>query len=505
MRRLRQTVQLLALAVFIGLVWTTTWPLSSPLPVSLFLRLDPLAALAVAFSPARSWDLLRLFWPSLVLLGATVALGRFFCGWLCPLGTCLDVSDRVLSRWRKRRRPAPDKQLGWLKYALLAATLGASLFGVPLLLLLDPLCLATRTVGTFVHPALSLGYNGLAFVTEPVRSALGWRMDLGPVHLFRLGLAVGVMFLTILALGLSSRRFWCRNLCPLGALLGFAGAHGLWRRIVRADRCSACRRCATECKMGAIPAKAPCTTRQAECIQCYDCVACCKPLATTLALSTGAAGLDPKVNVGRREFLAATGIGVGYGLLAAVGIVPRPRPERLIRPPGAVVRDDSGALTRLMTESEFRAKCLRCGQCLKACPTGGLQPSLIEAGLDGFYTPRLVPQVGWCEQNCAACGAACPSGALVPFRIEEKPRIQIGLAEIHRDRCLSWRTGGEYSQCTICKEYCSYEAIDLVSDQGQLRPVVRHGRCTGCGLCENACPVRDPDAAIVVYRREGSG
>lgn len=501
MRHVRQTVQLLALALFVGLVWSTTWPLTTPVPVSLFLRLDPLAGLAMALSPARSWSSLALFLPALVLLGATILLGRFFCGWLCPLGTCIDIGDRLLSRWRKRRRPATGPGLRWLKYALLVATLAAALFGVPLLLFLDPLCVITRAFGTAVHPAVGMGHNAFVLATEPLRYPLGWRLAPQPVHLFRLGLASGLICLGILGLGLVSRRYWCRNLCPLGALLGFAGAHGLWRRVSAGESCTGCRRCALECKMGAIPADAACTTRQAECIQCYDCMDCCGPAATQITLSTASGGLDPQVSLNRRQFLAATGLGAAYGLLTAVGIIRRPHPDRLIRPPGAVVRDGDGALARLMTESEFRAKCLRCGQCLKACPTGGLQPCVFEAGLDGFYTPRLVPQVGWCEQNCNACGSACPSGALAPFAIEEKPRIRIGLAEIHRDRCLSWRTGDDYAQCTICQEFCSYGAIDLISDQGQLRPVVRRGRCTGCGMCENACPVRNPDRAIIVYSR----
>ena len=55
----------------------------------------------------------------------------------------------------------------------------------------------------------------------------------------------------------------------------------------------------------------------------------------------------------------------------------------LVRPPGA------------RSEKEFLARCTACGLCMKVCPTGGLQPALAEAGLEGIWTPRLVPRIGY--------------------------------------------------------------------------------------------------------------
>ena len=483
---------------------------------ALFLRLDPLAGLAVALSPERSWELLRLFWPALALTGATLLVGRFFCGWLCPLGTVLDVTDPLVGRRRAASsngtpqqsrqecraypgaRPEPRRP-AWLKYAILALVLGAALFGAQALLLLDPLCIVTRTLATVVRPALLTAYNGSLAATEPLRDQLLLRVDPVPVEVFRLNLLVGAAFAGLVVLGRLGPRFWCRNLCPLGALLGLLGRYGLWRRVV-GEGCTSCRGCAAACKMDAIPAAEPCRTRQAECIQCYDCVGCCRPATTRVRLAADRVGLDAEVDLGRRQFLGTVGVGAVAGLLTISGWGRRPWHDRLIRPPGAIVRDPQGGFLRLMSEGEFRAKCLRCGQCLKACPTGGLQPAVAEAGLDGFYTPVLVPKAGWCEQNCAACGAVCPGGALIPFRIEEKPEIRIGLATITRDKCLAWREGNEYAQCTVCKEYCSYDAITLRPVAGHDRPVVVDHKCVGCGICESACPVK-PEAAIVVHRR----
>ena len=201
-------------------------------------------------------------------------------------------------------------------------------------------------------------------------------------------------------------------------------------------------------------------------------------------------------------FLAACGIGATYAAAATVGVQRYPLSTRLIRPPGAMVRDPlTGA--RRATEAEFRDLCLRCGQCMKACPTGGLQPAVSETGFEGLFTPVLVPQVGWCERNCNACGVVCPSGALQAFEIAEKPSIKLGQAAIHRDRCLAWKDGADHRRCLVCNESCSYGAVDVREQGGLLRPFVNQHRCVGCGMCEHMCPAH-PQRAIVVYR-EGAG
>lgn len=489
MRRARQASQLLALYLFVVLAWAGVLPL--------LLRLDPLAALALGLSPERSQALLLEFWPALALAALTLLLGRFFCGWLCPLGTCVDLADRALTRARRRRRA--NQFPTWPRWALLGLSLGAALFGTHLFWLADPLCLFTRTAVTVAHPVVGTTANGLLRAADPLLLALAWRAAPLPFEPFRLNLLVGVVFLALLALGVFGRRVWCRSFCPLGALLALLGRWGLWRRQVE-EGCSGCLACRADCKLGAIPAEAPTRTRQSECVQCYDCVTACRPAVTRIRLTRSGTGHEPAVDLGRRQFLGLTALGATYGLLSVSGFARRVWQDRLLRPPGALVRDEHGEFLRLMTETEFRGRCLRCGQCFKACPTGGLQPAVTEAGLDGFYTPVLVPRAGWCEQNCNACGLACPSGALVPFAVTEKPRIQIGLATIDRDRCLAWREGGEFRQCLVCDEHCSYNAIETRESGGQPRPFVIDHKCVGCGICEAACPVK-PEAAILVTRR----
>jgi ferredoxin len=146
---------------------------------------------------------------------------------------------------------------------------------------------------------------------------------------------------------------------------------------------------------------------------------------------------------------------------------------------------------------------------MKACPTSGLQPAFLEAGLEGVWTTHLVPRIGACEQHCNQCGKVCPTGAIRNLSLEEKQYARIGTAVIFRQKCLAWE---QLRLCLVCDEVCPYDAVDfrVVTDHtGTLqRPFVNEDKCTGCGLCEHHCPV-DGQAAIYVERlgeeRKASG
>jgi ferredoxin len=143
---------------------------------------------------------------------------------------------------------------------------------------------------------------------------------------------------------------------------------------------------------------------------------------------------------------------------------------------------------------------VRCGLCYKVCPTTGLQPALFEAGVEGAWSPRLVPRIGGCEKNCNLCGQHCPTGAIRNLSLEEKSYARLGTAVIDRSRCIAWE---QNRVCLVCDEACQYNAIETFSEtiQGQalLRPFVDERLCVGCGICESRCPVDGP-AAIQVFR-----
>jgi MauM/NapG family ferredoxin protein len=179
---------------------------------------------------------------------------------------------------------------------------------------------------------------------------------------------------------------------------------------------------------------------------------------------------------------------VALPLLRANAFDRRDNTGRLVRPPGAV------------PESGFSARCIACGQCMKACPTGAIQPCTLSDGFHRLYTPKIAARVGGCEEKCHLCGYVCPTGAIRKLTYEEKRFVKIGTAVIDRHRCLAWEQNRE---CVVCDEVCPYNAITTMfieTTTGPFRvPVVDEDLCLGCGMCEQHCPIFDK-AAIVVYR-----
>ncbi len=490
--------------LFLYLIWKTAYPVRSALPVDLFTQADPLVAITTSIAVR---GIVHEALTALVVVGMTLLLGRVFCGWICPLGTTLDISDRLFFR-AKRKKDAPNPRT-W-KYYILAAMLVSSLFTMQVVYLMDPLSLLTRTVTlVFIAPVQfgirslfqvfyhwSEGTGALASAGTWLSGVMGnWPIMNGPQYYYREALVVLAMFVGIVGLNSITRRFWCRNLCPLGALLGLLAQVPVLKRMV-SDGCNGCGKCIRECKMGAIPRDLK-PTRMPECIECFDCVRDCPPKAIHF-------GLKPKpefhpetrLDLSRRRILQGTGVGLAFAAVATID----PGRKRalsdtspiktsspwLIRPPGSV------------PENEFINRCVRCGACMKACPTNGLQPAIYEAGIEGFWTPILVPRIGCCTQECNACGEVCPTDAIKPFKIEDKPKIFIGTAAIDRSQCIAWAAG---KKCLVCDEYCSYKAIEWKDVPGEgRRPYVNEDKCVGCGICESACPIQ-PVAAIRVYSR----
>jgi formate hydrogenlyase subunit 6/NADH:ubiquinone oxidoreductase subunit I len=136
---------------------------------------------------------------------------------------------------------------------------------------------------------------------------------------------------------------------------------------------------------------------------------------------------------------------------------------------------------------------------MKVCTTNGLQPTLLEAGLEGLWTPTLVPRIGYCEYNCTLCGQVCPTSAIKSLSIEEKKVWKIGIAYIDENRCIPFSMKTE---CLVCEEFCPIpeKAIVFRKVGGIRRPFVMEPLCIGCGACEAKCPL--PDPAIVVINRD---
>ncbi len=418
-------------------------PVTSDLP----LRLDPLVWL-VGSAAARQAAPHALF--MLALLLATALLGRVFCGWVCPLGTAIDAAG-PLGR-RRPVRPWPGLKLWVLAALLVAAAAGANFAGW-----FDPLVIASRALY-------------LTFSPEPnwAPALLAWAALLAAV-----------------ALAALAPRFWCRALCPLGAMLSLAARWASYRRRI-GESCTQCGQCETACPTGQLAGD----HSAGECLGCRRCQAACPQQSIAFRFSArplvaDSTGPSPVRSLASRRHwllglggLAAGGVAGGWARLG--------RPSGVLRPPGAP------------SERYFLARCTGCGACLAVCPTGGLRPELSFARLDAAFTPQFVPRWGPCQPECTACGEACGTGALAHLTAAEKAAARIGVAEIDRSRCLPWARG---ERCTICLDACPAEHDAIALRQtvpGAFRPFVDQSQCTGCGFCEHGCPL---EAAAIRVRR----
>ena len=486
LRIARRVTQIAALAFFLYLFARTSVAAMGALPPDLFLLIDPLAAFS-AMIAQRQFALELVLW-ALPLVVLTLVMGRVFCGWLCPLGTIIDGSDAAF--FRHTKSPSAHEQMRKWKFYLLAAVAAAALFGGMLAFWVDPLPLLVRSLTLGVLAPFQWLLNQLAAVIPALRRT-GFLA--APLH-YRMNWVALAIFVAILALGAYGRRFWCRYLCPLGALLALIGRRALVRKCVNAESCVKCMKCLPACDMGAISSD-PTQYSGYECIDCFGCEAICPEAAITLRPAIGAGGRSGEVDLSRRRLVQAAAFGAVGAVVMKTELGARPISQsvhepkikawdpQLLRPPGAAAED------------QLVAACIRCGDCMRVCPTNGIQPALGEAGLEGFWTPVLVPRIGPCAAECIACGEVCPTDALAPFTAEEKCWIYLGTAIIDRSTCLVW---AEDRQCLVCDEYCTYDAIYWKEEQGRRVPDVDEFRCVGCGLCENACPVQ-PLAAIRVY------
>jgi ferredoxin-type protein NapG len=195
----------------------------------------------------------------------------------------------------------------------------------------------------------------------------------------------------------------------------------------------------------------------------------------------------------RREFLLRTA--QGAALAACGGLVWSHllRQEAsagmlALRPPGA------------LPEKDFAALCIKCGKCANACPYDTLKMAKAESPVPigtPYFEPRQVPCY-MCPD--IPCVPPCPTGALT-HTLKDITRARMGLAVIDEENCLSWLG----LRCEVCYRVCPVKgkAITVenhprqISKHAMFVPLVHAEDCTGCGLCEQACPTQEAAIRVV--------
>jgi polyferredoxin len=524
--RIRVISQAFFFALFLFFILVTWFSRLKGYPVSMFLEVDPLVGIATAISTHTVYR--HLIW-SLWLIVPTLLLGRWFCNWMCPYGTLHQFIGWLFNTRRNIDKLAINRyrSIFQLKYIILIVLIVLAVFGSLQIGLLDPICIMYRTFTTTVAPAVDLasdhGVQSLdshSLPSEWLRAVM-FKPGAPEQRVFYGAWFVGLVFLFLVGMNLVIPRFFCRVLCPLGAFLGWLSRFALWRIDRDVTRCTDCNLCMAHCEGASDPQAA---LRKSECFVCFNCIDDCpedalsfrfmpvkkpepvkgklfgKPVISKIHNTER---LWPELN--RRRLFLTSIVGVlAYPFLRlSAAVNPRAFDKKAIRPPGSV------------EESEFLERCIKCDQCINVCPTNVLQPStLMQAGLEGMWTPVMDMRIGFCQLNCTLCSEVCPTGAIQKISLDKKlglgqfaadGPIRLGTAFFNQGRCLPWAME---TPCVVCEEVCpvSPKAIGTYDVQikrwdGTMvmlnKPYMRPELCIGCGICEHECPVADEKAVYV--------
>lgn len=489
LRKGRVVVQGISLLLFLFLFIKTDYTDSDTLEyaVNILFRLDPLLALATMLAVKV---LLALMFPALIIIVFSLVAGRSFCGWLCPMGALLDCWSRI---FRKTTHNSPTR-FPHLAAMLLVFILVSALLGVPLAGYVDPFSILVRGLSQAVYPGIndmSVSFFTYTYqhapplvnrVTEALYAFL--QSTILPVEqkFYQMGFISLFMLILVFGLEFYQRRFFCRNVCPLGALLGWFAKLGVLDVNGGDTTCGNCRICRSSCRMGAIDEDRRIDPER--CILCMDCFAVCPRQIITFD-SVLPISRTSDVSLSRRRFIGSVSASLILPSVIGTRTLAVKSDPLLIRPPGS------------LAEKEFLQRCVRCGQCMQVCIANGLQPVMLKAGIEGIFSPYLVARTGYCEFNCTLCGQVCPTGAITPLTREEKHHFKIGHAWFDKNLCLPYAKG---IPCIVCEEHCptpekaiSFRVAAVIDEHGDTRnvkqPYVIDELCIGCGICETICPL----------------
>jgi len=429
LRRLRRISQFTFLGLFLFLLFQSEFrgsfsrgaadTVRLDYPVSIFLELDPLVAFSTALSTHALYG--NVIW-ALLLIAGTIVIGRFFCGWVCPMGTINHLFSSYKPERKGKRRVDANRYKKWMsiKYYLLFALIAMALLTSMQAGLLDPIPFLVRSLAVSILPGISFGLRtGLDFLYGTNIASLQWLADAGyrvfgtsllsiKPQYYYFGFVLGAVFLAVAVLNRFVTRFWCRGVCPLGALLGLLSRWSIFGMEKNHSRCDDCNRCLLHCQ-GACDPQGKVPWRQAECHLCMNCEAACPEDVIRFRFFPKTEAINPLPDLRRRRALESVAAGmVVLPLVRASTGLAKDYHAGVIRPPGSV------------DETDFLARCLRCGECMKVCPTNAIQPALFESGLEGLWTPMLKMRVGYCEYSCVLCSQVCPTGAIWKITEAEK-------------------------------------------------------------------------------------
>lgn len=432
-------------------------------------------------------------------IGGTLLFGRWYCAFLCPLGTLQDIIFLIKPKKQKKYTAA----VPLLRGLILLGTVFLGTIGLMAVAgWLDPWSIFSR---------LSRHSPGVFPGPNPVQ-------ETSPVALLPV-LVPLVILIVILGLSFFSSRWFCGNLCPVGTLLGLLNKRALFHITLNETNCIRCGRCTTVCRASCVDGVHK-WLDASRCTYCFACIVQCpvealryerrgsgkdtsittkgpspavessnqKEEGFPLVSLGGKGGKTPPV-LTRADFLQRS-LGL-LGVMGAALLLRKPIEGLAAIPEGAMVPIiPPGA----QSVRHLREHCTACGLCMEVCPVQIIQPSLGKLGVGGIFIPQLDYGVSYCQYECKRCSEVCPTGALQKINLPEKKRIKIGDATLLRERCIVIKNK---TRCGACAEHCPTGAVHMmIGSTGLPEPVFSSSICIGCGACHHVCPP-EPKAITV--------
>lgn len=326
-----------------------------------------------------------------------------YCMEVCPFGI---FQELVALAIKKKNKPVPSYPV---KYFILAITFGALVGGSAVLL-------------RYIEPYTLFG---------------------SAVTVSMIGI---IAVLAVLAIVFFKNRFFCTNICPVGALLGLISKFSINKIYIDSPLCVSCGMCEKNYQSGCINSKEKSIDNET-CVKCLKCIHVCPKEGLKF-------GKEPKPEVKfslkRRQLIIGTAVVSVFGGMIKTGLILKDKIieglKDFILPAGAVSKE------------RFANKCYNCNLCVQNCPN----KILVKADNE-IPVVHIDYSKGFCKFDCAKCGEVCPSGAIKRLSIEEKQNTRIAMAMINEDKC---------SKCGLCIDACPKGAIMKVDGK-----TILNGHC----------------------------
>jgi len=437
-----------------------------------------------------------------IILLLTLLFGRFYCSVICPAGILQDIINRIFCIGKKKnkgiRRFRYHKPMNWLRYLLLAATIGFGIAGfMGLCMYLDPYSNFGRIATNLFRPVLVWGNNVLADILMKSGNYSLYHVANNTFTISSL-VVTGVTLLLFILLTIFRGRLFCNTLCPVGALLSLLSRYSIFKIAIKKDSCIQCKACERACKAEAINV-AEMKVDMSRCVDCFNCISSCNKNSLHYTFKSQAGKIkeveEESTNTDntRRSFIA-TSASIAVTLPLAIAQAKQKNNKKVegrstlpVTPPGS------------LNLERFKEKCTACHLCVTQCPSNVLKPARLDYGFGYMLRPYMSYEDTYCNYECTVCSEICPTGAIKPITIEEKKIIQVGIAKFNVDLCI---VKTENTDCGACSEHCPTQAVHMIPYEGTLTiPKVEPELCVGCGGCESICPVR-PYRAIIIEANE---